>query len=70
MKPSDLVRPLAPVPRGWKTATQWARQWKLTYNHTHKLLSEATRRGTIRRKKFLVLTPSGCRRVLPHYAEK
>jgi hypothetical protein len=70
MKPTDLLLRPPPVPRGWKTATQWARQWKLTYNHTHKLLSEATRRGTIRRKSFLVVTPCGCRRVLPHYAAK
>lgn len=70
MKPTDLLRPLPPVPAGWKTTDQWARRWGLSYNHTHKLLGEATRRGTIRRRAFKVLTPTGCRRTLSHYAAK
>jgi predicted RNA-binding Zn ribbon-like protein len=67
MKPSDFTPPPDKIPAGWKTAAQWAKQWKLQERQTSHILRAALESGQVRRKLFR--TRSGVSlRPVPHYA--
>ena len=67
MKPSDFATPPDKIPAGWKTAVQWAKQWKLQQRQTSHILRAALESGQVRRKLFRVRTGVSVRFV-PHYA--
>lgn len=70
MTPASLRPPPEKVPSGWKTVEGWSNQWKLSYAQTHRILTNALRARTVRRKNFRTKISSGYIRPVPHYGSK
>lgn len=54
------------VPKGFRTAPQWAKYWNLSDNHARKLLTCGIEQKVVKRVCFKIQTGVGVRPV-PHY---
>jgi hypothetical protein len=75
LAPAELLRLLRAelqkrpddVPKGWKTAEQWAKDWDVTPNAAGIVLSRSVRIGLIETKKFRIQTANRGNHPTPHY---
>lgn len=75
MESSELLRRLKAeirkdfhdVPDEWKTAQQWAIEWKLARAHTNKLLSTGVSNGLMETQIFRIPCPVRQSYPTPHY---
>lgn len=60
------------VPRGFKTAEQWAAEWDLSRPHANKLLVAGTRQNPplVIMRRFRIANGVGRPYPVPHYAKK
>jgi hypothetical protein len=58
-----------PVPAGWKTRVQWAKEWEISDVRAGVLLSKGVEIGRMEIRKFRIAN-AGTVRPVPHYREK
>jgi DNA-binding MarR family transcriptional regulator len=57
----------ATVPKGWKTAYEWAMESGLSRSQASRLLREGEKKGMIERKMFRTKLSDGLVRPCPYY---
>jgi len=57
-----------PVPDGFKTASQWAAEWRISTSTARYHVIRMTAAGMMERKLFRILTANGASYEIAHYA--
>lgn len=63
-----LSEPADKIPRGFKTAKQWAEEWDFQTAHTLKLLRNGVEKGLMEVRKFRTASGAGIR-AIPYYGK-
>lgn len=64
------VKSCEPVPDGWRTQSEWATAWGISFSHTGSLLLRAVRAKAWERRKFHIDMGDTAARAVFHYRQK